>query len=39
MRKKKLKIEWMKFWDNVNIPLLKRIQNVKRKKPNVWDLE
>ena len=28
----KTKIKWMEFWDNVNIPLLKRIQNAKRKK-------
>ena len=39
MRKKKLKIEWMLFWDNVNIPLLKRIKNIKRKKSSVWDLK
>ncbi len=35
----KTKVKWMQFWDNVNIPLLKRIQNMKRKKPSVWDLK
>jgi hypothetical protein len=35
----KLKNDWMRFWDNVNIPLLKRIQSIKRKKPTVWDLK
>ena len=34
----KTKIKWMQFWDNVNIPLLKRIKNIKRRK-SVWDLE
>ena len=34
----KTKIKWMEFWDNVNIPLLKRIKNIKRRK-SVWDLE
>ena len=23
----KTKIKWMQFWDNVNLPLLKRIKN------------
>lgn len=34
----KTKLKWMEFWDNVNIPLLKRIKNIKRRK-SVWDLE
>ena len=39
MKLMKTKVKWMQFWDNVNIPLLKRIKNIKRKKPNVWDLK
>ncbi len=38
VRKMKTKLKWMEFWDNVNIPLLKRIKNIKRRK-SVWDLE
>ena len=34
----KTKIKWMQFWDNVNIPLLKRIKNKKRRK-TVWRLD
>ena len=37
-RKMKTKLMWMEFWDNVNIPLLKRIKNAKRKK-TVWRLD
>ena len=39
MVKMKTKLKWMHFWDNVNIPLLKRIKNIKRKKSSVWDLK
>ena len=38
MRLIKTKIKWMQFWDNVNLPLLKRIKNVKRRK-TVWRLD
>ena len=34
----KTKLKWMQFWDNVNIPLLKRIKNAKRRK-TVWRLD
>jgi len=34
----KTKLMWMEFWDNVNIPLLKRIKNAKRRK-TVWRLD
>ena len=34
----KTKLKWMEFWDNVNLPLLKRIKNVKRRK-TVWRLD
>ena len=37
-RKMKTKLMWMEFWDNVNIPLLKRIKNKKRRK-TVWRLD
>ena len=37
-RKMKTKLMWMEFWDNVNLPLLKRIKNAKRKK-TVWRLD
>ena len=37
-RKMKTKLKWMEFWDNVNLPLLKRIKNVKRRK-TVWRLD
>lgn len=33
----KTKLKWMEFWDNVNLPLLKRIKNKKRRK-TVWRL-
>ena len=38
MRKKQKKSNWWAFWDNVNIPLLKRIKNAKRRK-TVWRLD
>ena len=38
MKLMKTKVKWMQFWDNVNLPLLKRIKNIKRRK-SVWDLE
>ena len=38
MRKKQQKSNWWAFWDNVNIPLLKRIKNAKRRK-TVWRLD
>ena len=34
----KTKVKWMQFWDNVTIPLLKRIKNKKRRK-TVWRLD
>ena len=34
----KTKVKWMQFWDNVNIPLLKRIKNSKRRK-TVWRVD
>ena len=37
-RKMKAKLKWMEFWDSVNIPLLKRIKNAKRRK-TVWRLD
>ena len=37
--KKKQRSNWWAFWDNVNMPLLKKIRRVKRKKPSVWDLK
>ena len=37
-RKMKTKLMWMEFWDNVNLPLLKRIKNAKRRK-TVWRLD
>ena len=37
MRKKQKKSNWWAFWDNVNLPLLKRIKNAKRRK-TVWRL-
>lgn len=36
---KKSKSNWWAFWDNVNMPLLKKIRRAKRKKPSVWDLK
>ena len=39
MRKKQKKSNWWSFWDNVDMPLLKKIRYVKRKKPSVWDLK
>ena len=39
MMRKKKQSNWWAFWDNVNMPLLKKIRRVKRKKPNVWDLK
>ena len=38
MKLMRTKVKWMQFWDNVNLPLLKRIKNIKRRK-SVWDLE
>ena len=38
MKLMKTKLKWMEFWDNVNLPLLKRIKNAKRKK-TVWRLD
>ena len=38
MTRKKQKSNWWSFWDNVNIPLLKRIKNAKRRK-TVWRLD
>ena len=38
MRKKQKKSNWWAFWDNVNLPLLKRIKNAKRRK-TVWRLD
>ena len=37
-RKMKTKLKWMEFWDNVNLPLFKRIKNAKRRK-TVWRLD
>ena len=39
MKKSKSKSNWWAFWDNVDMPLLKKIRRVKRKKPSVWDLK
>ena len=38
-KKKQRKSNWWVFWDNVNMPLLKKIRRVKREKPSVWDLK
>ena len=38
MKLMKTKLKWMEFWDNVNLPLLKRIKNAKRRK-TVWRLD
>ena len=38
MKKKQQQSNWWAFWDNVNLPLLKRIKNAKRRK-TVWRLD
>ena len=32
------KVDWSKFWDNINWNLLNKIRR-KKKKPSVWDLK
>ena len=32
------KVDWFKFWDNINWNLLNKIRR-KKKKPSIWDLK
>ena len=35
---RKKKVDWFKFWDNINWNLLNKIRR-KKKKPSIWDLK
>ncbi len=38
MMKMNKKVDWFKFWDNINWNLLNKIRR-KKKKPSIWDLK
>ena len=37
MENSKNMTEYVKWWDRFDLNLFKRIKNLKRKKPSVWD--